>query len=145
MGATATAQIGSSVKIKYEIKFEDGAEVGSDRTKRPLSFKMGSGRIFRKLEEGIVGMKVNEVREITLAPEESYGPYKEELVLRVDRKMFPDDLSLNIGKTIQYQDRTGTRANFIVNAFDDKSVTIDGNHPLAGLNLKYEVELLEVN
>jgi len=145
MGAAETAQIGSSVKIKYEIKLEDGSNVDGDRTKRPLSFKMGSGRVFRKLEEGIVGMKVNEVREITLAPEESYGNYKEEKVLRVDRKMFPEDLSLYIGKTIQYQDRTGTRANFIVNAFDDKSVTIDGNHPLAGLNLKYEVELLELN
>jgi len=145
MATTETAQLGRFVKIRYAIKFEDGTQVDKDRTKRPLSFKMGSGRIFRKLEEGIVGMKLNEVREITLAPEYAYGPYKKELVLKVDRKVFPDDLSLSLGKTIQYQDRTGSRANFIVNAFDDKSVTIDGNHPLAGLNLKYEVELLELN
>lgn len=140
-----TAENGRSVKVRYAITFDDGSRVGEDRTKKPLTFKIGSGQIFRKLEEGIVGMKINEIREVCLTPEDAYGEYKKELVLRVERKVFPDDLTLTPGKTIQYQDRNGQRANFIVNAVDEKTVTIDGNHPLAGLNLKYEVELLEVS
>ena len=139
-----TAERGSHVIIQFAITLDDGSVVGKPDEKAQLKFKIGDGKILPALEARVVGMKEKEVREITILPEQGYGPYNKELVLRVDRKTFPPDLTLSVGKTVQYQNRDGERVNFVVNAFDQKTVTIDGNHPLAGLNLIYNVELLEV-
>jgi peptidylprolyl isomerase len=139
------AEMGSSVKIHYRVGLEDGSKVEQEKTGRPLSFKIGAGKVFAKLEEGIVGMQVEERRRIPVAAEDAYGKYKKELVLRLDRKVFPEDIKLIPGRTVQYQNRDGERVNFMVNEVIDKTVTVDGNHPLAGLDLVYEVLLLEIN
>jgi peptidylprolyl isomerase len=138
------AEMGSSVKIQYLISLEDGSKVEQEKTSEPLSFKIGSGKVFKKLEEGLVGMQVSERRRILISAADGYGKYNKELVLRLDRKVFPEDIKLIQGRTVQYQNRDGERVNFIVNEVTDKTVTVDGNHPLAGLDLAYEVELLEI-
>ncbi len=138
------AATGSLVKIHYRISLEDGSKVEQEKTGRPLSFKIGSGKVFAKLEEGVIGMQANEKRRIPVAAQDAYGKYKKELVLRLDRKVFPEDIKLIPGRTVQYQNRDGERVNFIVNDVTDKTVTVDGNHPLAGLDLVYEVLLLEI-
>jgi peptidylprolyl isomerase len=138
------AEMGSLVKISYLISLEDGSKIEQERLKKPLSFKIGSGKIFKKLEEGVIGMQVAEKRRILISADEGYGQYKKDLVLRLERKVFPEDIKLQPGRTVQYQNRDGERVNFIVNEVTDKTVTVDGNHPLAGIDLAYEVELLEV-
>lgn len=138
------AEMGSSVRIRYFISLDDGSSVGRDKTSTPLSFKIGSGKVFKKLEEGVVGMQVNETRRVEIKAEEAYGRYNKENVLRVDRKMFPEDVKLIPGRTVQYQNRDGERVNLVVNAVSDTTVTVDANHPLAGLDLFYEVEMVEI-
>jgi peptidylprolyl isomerase len=138
------AESGSYVKIQFSISLEDGSVVGVPGEKTPLKFKLGDGKLLPALEAGVVGMKEKEIRKIKVLPEQGYGEYNKELVLRVERKNFPHDMKLVVGRTVQYQNRDGERVNFVVNALDEKTVTIDGNHPLAGLELQYEVELLEV-
>ncbi len=141
-----TAEMGSSVKIRYSISLDDGSSVGRDKTSTPLSFRIGSGKVFKKLEGGLVGMQVNETRRIEIKAEEGwYGRYNKENVLRVDRKMFPEDVKLIPGRTVQYQNRDGERVNLVVNAVSDTTVTVDANHPLAGLDLIYEVEMVEIS
>ena len=140
-----TVAYGSSVKIQYTISLADGSKVEGERTHAPLSFKIGSGQVFKRLEEGLVGMQVNETRRIAVSAEESYGTYKKDKVLRLDKKVFPGDVKLIPGRTVQYQNRDGERVNFIVNEVTDTSVTVDGNHPLAGLDLIYEVNVIEVS
>ena len=139
-----TAEWGSYVKIQFTITLDDGRVVGIPEEKTQLNFKIGDGKILQALESQVVGMKEKEIKEIKVSPEDGYGQYNKDLVLRVERKSFPHDLNLAVGRTVQYQNRDGERVNFVVNALDEKSVTIDGNHPLAGLNLTYAVELLEV-
>ncbi len=140
-----SAEVGSSVKIRYSISLEDGSVVGQDKTSSPVSFKIGSGKVFRKLEDGVIGMHVQEIRQVKISADEGYGQYKKELVLKVERKMFPEDIKLIPGRTVQYQDRDGERVNLVVNEVNDKTVTVDANHPLAGLELIYEVEMLEIS
>lgn len=140
-----TVAYGSSVKIQYSISLADGSKVERERTQEPLSFKIGLGQVFKKLEEELIGMQVNETRRIVVSADESYGKYKKEKVLRLDKKAFPADVKLIPGRTVQYQNRDGERVNFIVNDVTDTSVTVDGNHPLAGLDLVYEVKVLEVS
>jgi len=122
---------------------DDGSIVGDVKEKTPLNFKLGDGKILSSLEKELVGMQVNETRKIEIVPEDAYGEYNKELVLRVKEENFPPDIELVVGKAVQYQNRDGERVNFMVNAIDGDTVTIDGNHPLAGLKLTYEVELLE--
>jgi peptidylprolyl isomerase len=139
-----TAEWGSYVKIQFSITLDDGRIVGIAKEKTQLNFKIGDGKVLPGLESQIVGMKDKEIKKIMISPEDGYGQYNKDLALRVERKNFPHDINLTVGRTVQYQNRDGERVNFVVNAVDEKTVTIDGNHPLAGLNLTYNVELLEV-
>ena len=134
---------GATVTLRYSIILEDGTQVGGQNT-RPLTFRIGEGKVFAALEQGVVGMKVYEVRDILVRAEQGYGDYNDDLVLQVDREVFPEDLQLTVGRTIQYQNRDGERANFIVREVSGERVTLDGNHPLAGQNLTYRLELLKI-
>ncbi|MFW2366036.1 MAG: FKBP-type peptidyl-prolyl cis-trans isomerase [Desulforhopalus sp.] len=139
-----TAEWGSYVKIQFSIKLENGSIVGDPQEKTQLNFKIGDGKLLPALERNVVGMAEKEIKHIQISSKDGYGDYNKELVLRIDRNSFPPDINLTVGRTVQYQNRDGERVNFVVNAVDDNSVTVDGNHPLAGLDLTYEVELLEV-
>ena len=139
----STADKGSTVTLRYSIILEDGKQVDAQST-RPLTFTIGEGKVLEPLEQGVIGMSVNEVRDITIRPEQGYGVYNDELILQVDREAFPEDLKLAPGRTIQYQNRDGERANFMVREVSGDRVTLDGNHPLAGQTLIYRVELLEL-
>ena len=139
-----TAAMGDMVTIAYLIRHAGGQEVGMEKSSRSLSFRIGSAKVLAKLESGVLGMAVGERRCIAVSPAEGYGEYDKNLLLRVDRGMFPPDLKLEVGRTVQYQDRDGERVNLVVNEVTEKTVTVDGNHPLAGMDLLYEVELLSI-
>jgi peptidylprolyl isomerase len=140
-----SAQPGSTVTIEFVIRLDDGSVVGEAGKKNKLKFTLGEGKLLKGLEENILGMEKGERKNIVLTPGEGYGEYNKELVLRLDREKIPDDVELKVGRTIQYQNRDGERVNFVVNALDEKTVTLDGNHPLAGLDLTYEVELVDIH
>lgn len=142
--AGLVAEHGKSVTIRYTISLEDGTNIGESVTK-PFSFRIGGKKVIPALEDGVLGMQVNELRKVPVAAEQGYGEYNDDLVLKVDRKMFPDDLRLYPGRALQYQTRNGERANFVVREVENETVVIDANHPLAGQDLVYEVELLEVS
>jgi len=140
---TLSSAKGDTVTLRYSIIFKDGTIIG-DKKAKPLTFKIGSGKVFPVLEDGVIGMKINETRRITVSAEQGYGSYNEELVLRVERDAFPEDLTLVPGRTVQYQNRDGERANFVVQEVNKDIVALDGNHPLAGQELIYQLELLEI-
>ncbi len=140
---TVEAGTGKAVTLSYSIILEDGTKIG-DQTTGPLTFTIGAGEVFPALEQGVAGMQIGEMRKIKVLPEEGYGSYNDELVLRVDREAFPEDMRLIPGRTIQYQNHDGQRANFVVQEVSAERVTLDGNHPLAGQELIYQVELLNI-
>ena len=139
-----TAQPGSTVTIRFSIVLDSGATVGGPGHTTPLTFAIGKGRVLKKLEEGVLGMTEGEKRKIQISPAEGYGDYNQDMVLKVERKHFTPDIKLTPGRTVQYQNTSGERVNFVVREVNDQTVTIDGNHPLAGMNLNYEVELVAV-
>lgn len=135
---------GSTVTLQYTIQLEDGSRIGK---KKPMSmvFTVGGGEVFPVLEKAVIGMGVSQLRSVTINPDQGYGEYKDELVMQVERKSFPDDMPLVPGRTVQYQSRDGQRANFIIQEVNVDRVTLDGNHPLAGQILVYELELQEID
>ena len=140
----ASAVKGSTVTLHYTIQLEDGSRIGIQKP-MSMAFTIGSGEVFPPLEDAVIGMGINQVRSVTIDPEQGYGDYKDNLVLQVERKTFPDDMPLVPGRTIQYQNRDGQRANFIIQEVGKDRVTLDGNHPLAGQTLIYEVELQKID
>ncbi len=139
-----SAVSGDTVTINYTIQLEDGSKIG-DRKPMSMAFTIGSGEVFPALDEAIIGMGLNQVRTVTISPEQGYGDYNENLVLQVEKAVLPDDMALIPGRTVQYQTRDGQRTNFVVQEVSGDRVTLDGNHPLAGQMLMYEVELQKID
>ena len=136
---------GSRVRIEFVIRLDNGSLVGTSDEKTVLTFNVGEGKMIKALEDKMIGMKENESRTISISPDEGYGQYKKEMVLRVDRSEFGPDMEIKVGRTIQYQGRARERVNFFVNEVNGQTVTIDGNHPLAGLDLSYEIDVISID
>ena len=134
---------GSTVTLNYTIQLEDGTRVGGHKP-MSMTFTIGGGEVFPVLEETIIGMGIGQVRSVTISPEQGYGDYDDSLVLHLERKAFPDDMPIITGRTVQYQTRDGRRTNFVIQAVKDDRITVDGNHPLAGQTLVYEMELQKI-
>ena len=138
------ATFGRRAKIHYTVKLKNGKSVGSSKGGQPLSFTIGRGKVFKKLEQGIIGMKVGDVRTIDIAAEDAYGVRDESRVIRIDRSKIDSNMELQIGRVVQYRSETQETVNLLIRDLDDDSVTVDANHPLAGETLTYTVHLVAV-
>jgi peptidylprolyl isomerase len=136
------AQIGHRARIHYTAKLQNGKAVGSSKGGQPLSFTIGRGKLLRGLEEEIIGMEVGQVKEIELPPEKGYGTRNESLVMKLDRSKLPKNSMLEKGRVVQYRSETQEIVNLLVLDLDEKTVTVDGNHPFAGETLFYTVHLV---
>ena len=136
------AKIGHRARIHYTAKLQNGKAVGSSKGGQPLSFTSGRGKLLKGLEEEIIGMEVGQVKEIELPPEKGYGTRNESLVMTLDRSKLPDNAMLEKGRVVQYRSETQEIVNLLVLDLDEKSVTVDGNHPFAGETLSYTVHLV---
>jgi FKBP-type peptidyl-prolyl cis-trans isomerase 2 len=95
-------------------------------------------------EEALIGMKVGEVKKTTIIAEEAYGPHREEMTAKVERSNLPPDLNPQIGEQLQMQRPDGQVMVVTVIASDEATITIDANHPMAGKDLTFELELIEI-
>ena len=138
------ARIGTRAKIHYTVKLQGGKTVGSSKGGQPLSFTIGRGKVFKKLEEGIIGMKVGDVREIDIAPEDAYGVRDDTKVMMLERSKVEANIELQKGRVMQYRSETQEVVNLLVLDVNDETVTVDANHPLAGEKLTYTVHLVSL-
>ncbi len=139
----AKAQEGNKVKIHYTGKYEDGTVFDSSREREPLEFTIGDGSTIAGFEESASGMAVGETKSVTLAPEKAFGEHEEGMVQTVERSQLPDDLELEVGIGLEVTSPEGQTYMVRIVKLDDESVTLDGNHPLAGETLNFDIELVE--
>ena len=139
-----TAQKGDTVAVHYTGTLEDGEVFDSSRDRDPLEFEVGSGQVIPGFDRAVEGLEVGESREVTLQPEEGYGEPREDLVVDVDRSQFPDESEPEVGRQVQVQVAPGQNRIATITGIEDKSVTLDLNHPLAGKPLTFDVELVEI-
>ncbi len=139
-----TAQNGDIVRINYSGRLVDGTPFDSSEGRAPLEFTLGQGQVIRGLEQHVTGMQTGEKSTVTIASDDAYGPRRDEAVQQLDRSKVPSGIELNIGTQLQARTSDGAMMPIVVVALDDASVTVDANHPLAGQDLVFEVEIVEV-
>jgi peptidylprolyl isomerase len=139
----AQAQNGDTVKVHYTGKLEDGTQFDSSVNGDPLEFTLGEGRIIPGFEQAVLGMNPGDSKTIDIPADQAYGPYREELLMVVDREQLPPTIDPQVGQQLQV--RQGDEA-FVVQITDvsDSDVTLDRNHPLAGEDLTFDIQLVEI-
>jgi peptidylprolyl isomerase len=138
------AKDGDNVKVHYTGKLDDGTVFDSSVEREPLEFSLGSGNVIPGFEEAIVGMAPGESKTTQIPPDQAYGPTREELVITVEKEQIPTDLSVEVGQQLQISQNNGQVIPVVVTDVSDSKVTLDANHPLAGQQLTFEIELVEV-
>jgi peptidylprolyl isomerase len=129
----------TSAEGEHEHDCDDcGCEAG------PMELTLGSGEFFEQLEEALIGMAPGEKKTITIAAADAFGEYDDDKVFTVDREQIPADLSPEIGQELELTDEDDETVSVAVIDLDDKSITFDANHPLAGEDLTFEFELVEI-
>lgn len=140
----AQVKSGDTVKVHYTGKLDDGGTFFTSTGSEPLQLIIGDERMIPAFEQAIVGMNLGESKTITVSAAEAFGPYREELVRSVDRSVFPTDMEPEVGQRLNMSQGDGREFLVTVTDFSDVSVTLDANHPLAGEDLTFDIELVEV-
>ena len=138
------AKSGDTVRVHYTGSLQDGTQFDSSRGREPLELTLGTGQVIAGFETAVEGMSVGDTKTVTVPAEEAYGPHRDGLTQEIPRNAIPDDIELSNGMLLQAQGPEGQDLTLTVLAFDDQKVKIDGNHPLAGKDLIFELELMAV-
>lgn len=138
------AKQGDSVKVHYVGTLEDGTLFDSSQGRDPLEFTLGTGNVIPGFETALIGMSAGENKTVTIPSDQAYGERHEHLTREVPRGAIPDDIELAEGMVLHAQGPEGQTSSFTVDSFDDETVNIDGNHPLAGKDLTFALELVEI-
>jgi FKBP-type peptidyl-prolyl cis-trans isomerase 2 len=140
----AEAKQGDSVKVHYTGRLADGTEFDSSHDQAPLEFTVGAGEVIPGFDQAVVGMQPGESKTTTIPAGEAYGDYDDELVMEVDRDQFPPNIQPEVGQRLQLRQVEGDDFSVVVTEINDDTVTLDGNHPLAGHDLTFDIELVAI-
>lgn len=138
------ASTGDTVRVHYTGTLADGSVFDSSRGREPLEFTLGEGRVIAGFDSAVGGMSPGEERQVIIPAEEAYGSHRPELVFTVPRDQFPDGMEPAVGLEVQLT-QGGQRAIARISEVADESVTLDANHPLAGRELTFDLQLVEID
>jgi peptidylprolyl isomerase len=138
------AKAGDTVKIHYTGTLDDGTEFDSSAGREPLEFTLGSGEVIPGFEQAVEGMAVDEKKTVHIAADDAYGPRHEEMVQEVPKNALPPGLEPQEGMALQAQGQDGRPLRLTVTAVGADTITVDGNHPLAGQALNFDIELVGI-
>ncbi|NKX46324.1 FKBP-type peptidyl-prolyl cis-trans isomerase [Roseicyclus persicicus] len=135
---------GSTVSIHYTGTLSDGTTFDSSEGRDPLTFEMGAGQIIPGLEAALSGMSAGESKTVTIPAAEAYGPHHAEAIQEIPRSAVPEHIPLDLGTQLQVQTPDGRAMPVTVAQVTEETVTLDANHPLAGKDLTFAVEVVAV-
>jgi len=131
------------VIIDYVLRSKTGREI--ERSEKPVAFIQGYGQVVHGLEAALYGLQAGDQTDVVVSPADGYGEYDEEDVQQVPRKVLPESVELTLGKALRMRDReTGDTYSAHVVGTNEEYVTLDYNHPLAGQELHFSVEIVDV-
>jgi peptidylprolyl isomerase len=138
------ANTGDTVQIHYSGKFNDGTVFDFSDGKSPLEFKIGENTVIPHLEQSVIGMTIGDKATVEINAENAYGPHQTDAIQTVDRSMIPQEVDLTVGSQLQATTPDDQTLLLTVAAVDDTTVTLYGNHPLAGQDLTFDIELVGI-
>ena len=145
------AKSGDSVKIHYTGRLADGMEFDTSKGSDPLSFTLGKGEVIPGFEKAVEGLAVGDTRTVEITADQAYGPHRDEMVIEAKRSEMPEGLELKLGRQLEGRSEPdgegkgeAQRVIFTITGLTDDAVTLDANHPLAGKDLTFELELVEI-
>ncbi|UYN99117.1 MAG: peptidylprolyl isomerase [Devosia sp.] len=138
------AQPGDLVRINYAGRLVDGTQFDSSEGRAPLEFTLGQGQVIKGLEQHVTGMETGQKSTVTIPAAAAYGPRRDEAIQTLDRAKVPNGVDLKVGTQLQARTADGGMLPITVVGMDEASVTVDANHPLAGQDLVFDVEVVEV-
>jgi len=140
----AQAKMGDTVRVHYSGKLDTGVLFDSSEGCEPLEFELGSGRLIQGFEEAVVGMSPGESKTVQIPPEKGYGKYREDRVIKVDKKDLPPEVVPIEGTSFEVCASNGVMVPVQVTEIGDTTVTLDANHPLSEQALTFEIKLVEI-
>ena len=138
------AQTGDTVKVNYTGRLLDGTVFDTSEGRGPLEFKVGEGQLIGEFEQAVLGMNPGDSRTVQIEAANAYGPHQEQLVFVIPRDQIPEGVDPQVDQAYQLQSSDGRQIAVLVMETSAESVTFDGNHPLAGRDLEFDIELVEV-
>ncbi len=135
---------GDTVRVHYTGKLNDGTVFDSSVGGDPLEFTVGSGQLIPGFEKAVSGLAVGERTTALIPSDEAYGPHRDEGIIQVPRDNIPSEITPEVGQQLQMQTHDGRPVPVVVVAVEDTAITVDANHPLAGKDLTFEIEVVAV-
>ncbi|MFA5375059.1 MAG: FKBP-type peptidyl-prolyl cis-trans isomerase [Dehalococcoidia bacterium] len=144
--SAAIATEGDTVKVLYVGTLDNGSVFDSSELHddEPLQFTIGSDQVISGFEQAVIGMSVNETKDVHILSDDAYGPYYDDMVVTVNWSSFEEGFTPDVGEQIQMQNSAGQTFQGIVLNTSEEGVTVDFNHPLAGEDLNFEITMVEI-
>lgn len=140
----ATVKEGNTVKVHYTGTIADGTVFDTSKEREPLEFTIGEGKLIPGFEKAVVGMDEGDTGTVTIPSDEAYGEKREDMVIDVERNQIPPEITPEVGQQLQIQQKDGGAIPVVITDVTDETVKLDANHPLAGQELTFEIEIVEV-
>jgi FKBP-type peptidyl-prolyl cis-trans isomerase 2 len=137
-------QSGNTIKIHYHGRLSDGTVFDSSNGRSPLEFKVGAGSVIKGFDDGVKGMSVGDKKTIEIPFPEAYGPEDPSMIIEFPKQQLPEDLHPEIGMQLNMNNASGEQFPVVVTEVNEDSIILNANHPLAGKDLIFDLELMEI-
>ena len=140
-----TVKKGDTVKVHYHGRLTDGTTFDSSEGRAPLEFEVGAGSVIKGFDDAIIDMKIGDKKTVNIPVDQAYGPRNEEMIIDFPKERLPADLNPEVGMQLQMNSQDGQVMPVQVIEVEGDSIRLDANHPLAGEDLIFDIELVEIN
>ncbi len=137
-------QSGDTIKIHYHGRLSDGTTFDSSEGRSPLEFTVGSGQVIKGFDDGVQGMSVGDKRTIEIPFVHAYGPEDPSMIIEFPVERLPEDLQPEIGMQLNMNNAEGQQFPVVITGITDENIVLNANHPLAGKDLIFDLELVEI-
>ena len=141
----SNAKAGDTVKIHYTGTLDDGTQFDSSQGRDPLEFQLGAGQVIPGFDQAVEGMSVGESKSVAIPADQAYGEHHSQMVQEVPRTALPPDLEPEVGMGLSARNQDGSEIQLTVTEVSEDTITVDGNHPLAGKALNFDLELVSID
>lgn len=138
------AKKGDKVKVHYHGKLTNGNTFDSSDGREPLEFEIGGGMVIAGFDDGVTGMTIGEKKTVNIPADQAYGPKQEEMIMEFPKDRFPADMVPEVGQQLNMNNGSGQNFPVVIIEIKEEVVVLDANHPLAGEELVFDLELVEI-